>query len=147
MYYRLKDDAQSFGTNDKLRFSKKNPCDAFLFKTPHFYALELKSVASNSISFERSKEEKGVIHYHQITSLEKFSTYENCVAGFVLNFRTDNHTYFINIKDFDTMISELDKKSFNESDLLKYNPILIEQTLKKVNYKYNVGKFLQETKL
>jgi len=31
--------------------------------------------------------------------------------------------------------------------VLNMNPILIEQTLKKVNYKYNVGKFLQETRL
>ena len=47
-YYRLKDQAQSFGGCSNLRFSSKNPCDCFLFSSPYMYALELKSVGTAS---------------------------------------------------------------------------------------------------
>ena len=40
------------------------------------------------------------------------------------------------------MINSLDKKSFNEKDLSKYNPIIIENRKKKVNYTYNIEKFI-----
>ena len=111
------------------------------------YALELKSVQTNSISFERSKEDKGIIHYYQIESLKKFSNYHNVVAGFILDFRSSDNTYFIDIDNFISMINEIAKKSFNEKDLLKYSPILIEKKKLKVNYRYNVKKFLEDTKL
>ena len=46
------------------------------------------------------------------------------------------------------MIKHLDKKSFNENDLLEWcNPIKIDKKKLKVNYKYDVHKFLQDTKL
>jgi hypothetical protein len=45
------------------------------------------------------------------------------------------------------MINNLDKKSFNESDLLKFgNPIKIEKKKLKVNYRYDVEKFLLDSK-
>ena len=115
--------------------------------TSTFYAIELKSVQTSSISFERSKEDKGVIHYYQIESLKKFSNYHNVVAGFVLDFRASDNTYFIDIDSFISLTNEIDKKSFNEKDLLEYSPIIIDKQKKKVNYKYNVEKFLEDTKL
>lgn len=148
-YYRLKDSAQSFYQSNNLRFSSKNPCDAFLYKYPMFVAIELKNVASTSISFERNKTEKGVIHFHQIEALRKFASYKGIVAGFVLNFRHKDGTeicYFLHIKNFDKMIENINKKSFNEKDLLKNNPIVIENIKKRTNYTYNVSKFLQDAR-
>ena len=58
----------------------------------------------------------------------------------MLNFRHSDGTencYFIHINDFDTMINSLDKQS-----LSKYNPIIIENRKKKVNYTYNIEKFI-----
>lgn len=150
LYYRLKDSAQSFGGTSNLRFSLKNPCDCFLFKSPTLLALEMKSVATSSISFERNKDDKGVIHYHQIEGLRKFARYEDVVTGFLLNFRHKNETeacYFLHIKDFDRMVHDICKKSFNESDLQQYNPIIIESEKKKVNYKYNVSKFIADAQI
>ena len=86
-YYRLKDQAQSFGGASKLRFSLKNPSDCFLLKSTTLFALELKSVCTSYINFERTKEEKAVIHFHQIEGLRNFSRYKNIIAGFALNFR------------------------------------------------------------
>lgn len=147
-YYRPPDAAQSFGKNANLRFSAKSPCDCFMFHGGILYALELKSVGTKSISFEREKHDKGVIHKHQIDNLLKFSTYENVVSGFLLDFRLSEKTYFCMIEEFVNMINHLDKKSFNEKDLFEWcNPINIEKKKMKVNYKYNIDKFLKDTHL
>ena len=119
-----------------------------MFNGKVLYTLELKSVGTNSISFERTKEDKGVIHKHQIDNLEKFSTYENIISGLVLDFRLNDKTYFCMIEEFVNMINNLDKKSFNEKDLFECcNPIEIDKKKLKVNYRYNIDKFLCDTKL
>lgn len=111
-----------------------------------FYSLELKTFAG-SCSFERNKNEKGIIHYHQVLSLKKFASYKNVCSGFILDFRKTDNTYFLNINEWDNLINSIDKKSFNEDDLLKYtNPILIEKRKLKVNYKYDTNKFINDVK-
>ncbi len=131
-----------------LRFSAKSPCDCFMFDGEVFYTLELKSVGTKSISFERKKIDKGVIHKHQIDNLKKFSTYKNVVSGFLLDFRLSEHTYFCVIEDFIEMINHLEKKSFNESDLKEWcNLIEIDKRKLRTNYRYNVELFLRETRL
>lgn len=133
--------------SSKLRFSQHSPCDCMLFDGEYFYTLELKSVGTNSISFERIKDDKGVIHKYQIDSLLKFSKYKNVVSGFLLDFRLSENTYFCEINEFIELINSINKKSFNEKDLLKYcSPIIIEKKKLKVNYQYNVGKLFQEIK-
>ena len=147
-YYRPPDSAQSFGSNSNLRFSAKSPCDCFMYNGEVFYTLELKSVGTTSISFERTKEDKGVIHKHQIDKLLEFSTYKNIVSGLLLDFRLSDKTYFCMIEEFVNMTKNLDKKSFNEKDLNEWcNPVVIEKKKLKVNYKYNVEDFLQNTHL
>ena len=42
------------------------------------------------------------------------------------------------------MVKDLNKKTFNIIDLLKYNPIKINQELKRTNYTYDVGGFLND---
>ena len=119
-----------------------------MFNGRVLYTLELKSVGTKSISFEREKTDKGVIHKHQIDNLLKFSTYDNVISGLLLDFRLSNCTYFCLIEEFMNMINHLDKKSFNEKDLFEWcNPIEIEKKKMKVNYKYNVSKFLVDTQL
>lgn len=147
-YYRPPDSAQSFGSNSNLRFSAKSPCDCFMYNGEVFYTLELKSVGTTSISFERTKEDKGVIHKHQIDKLLEFSTYKNIVSGLLLDFRLSNKTYFCMIEEFVNMTNNLDKKSFNEKDLNEWcNPIVIEKKKLKVNYRYDVEGFIQNTHL
>jgi penicillin-binding protein-related factor A (putative recombinase) len=133
----------------------KNPYDCQLFngKTRTLYCLELKSASGKSMSFERKKgdNKSANIKYHQIESLTKAAQYDGMVVGLVMNFRFEEQdtevTYFQSITDFNKMINNITKKSFNLIDLLKYNPIKIEQTKKKVNYTYNVEKFLEDTAL
>lgn len=147
-YYRPPDAAQSFNTNNpNLRFSAKSPCDYFMFDGDILYALELKSVGTKSISFEREKTDNGIIHKHQIDNLEKFSTYRNIISGFIFDFRLSDMTYFCFMNDFLNIMERLDKKSFNEADLLKWcDPITIQKRKLRVNYRYNINLFLQEVR-
>lgn len=144
--YRPPDASQSFDMSSKLRFSKKSPCDYFLYNGERLWTIELKSVAGTSISFEREKEDKGVIHFYQVENLKNFSEYKNVISGFLVDFRGSDNTYFLNIKEWDDLINSIDKKSFNETDLLKFaNPVLIDKKKLKVNYRYNVEKFLVDS--
>lgn len=141
--YRPPDASQSFNMSSKLRFSNKSPCDYFLYNGERLWTIELKSVAGTSISFEREKEDNGVIHFYQVENLKNFSEYKNIISGFLVDFRGSDNTYFLNIKEWDDLINSIDKKSFNETDLLKFaNPVLIDKKKLKVNYRYNVEKFL-----
>lgn len=144
-YYRPPDAAQSFNTNDNLRFSAKSPCDCFIFNGNFLFTLELKTVGMKSISFENDSKDHGVIHKYQIESLLGFSKYKNVISGFLLDFRLSEKTYFIFIDDFINMINNIDKKSFNEDDIYSLcNPIEIDKVKKKINWKYNIDKFLND---
>jgi recombination protein U len=153
--YRLNDNAGSFGGGSNLRFATSNICDYIMHDdiSNTMYCLELKTTKNGAFTYWRSdfedkeKKQTFMIKKNQILGLQKASKHK-IICGFLLNLRGKvNRTYFIMIDDFIDYTSTLDKKSFNEEDILQMNPMLIEQTLKKVNYKYNVGKFLQETKL
>ena len=146
--YRPPDSAQGFdvGASDKRRFSRHSPCDLMIFDGTRnlFLTLELKTF-QGSCSFERNKNEKGIIHYYQIEKLKEFANYKRVISGFVLDFRSTDHTYFLNINDWDNLISHIEKKSFNEQDLLEYaSPILIEKEKLKMNYRYDVELLLSK---
>ena len=89
-----------------------------------------------------------MIHKHQINGLQEMSKINGVVSGFLFNFRDEKNnierTYFQNIWDFFEMIEVLEKKSFNEKDLLKYSPIPIVGKKKRVNYSWDMEKFLNE---
>lgn len=116
------------------------------------YTLELKSTSGSSISFENihcsEPQPSRMIHKHQIIGLQEQSKTRHVVAGFLFNFRDEQHkierTYFQEIWDFIDMIESLDKVSFNENDLLKYPHIVIEGSRKRVNWTWNIEKFLKE---
>lgn len=146
--HRPPDSAQGFdvGSSSKLRFSRHSPCDFMIFDGTRnlFLTLELKSF-QGSCSFERNKEEKGIIHHYQIKSLKDFAKYYRVVSGLILDFRSTGNTYFLNINQWDELISHIEKKSFNEKDLLTYSsPILFEKRKLKVNYRYDVESFLDD---
>lgn len=148
---RLPDAAQSFYKSSNLRFSLKNPYDYILWcpNTLTLYALELKTVKGKSISFERTKDEHGEIHYHQIVGLQNFDRIGECVCGFVIEFRELETTVFISISEFLKLQNTIPKKSFNFKDLSTYdvNYITINQVLLKTHYRYDIDTFLKETAL
>lgn len=141
MIFRIPDAAQAFG-GGQLRFSRKNPFDYFLFDTACgvLYALELKTVAGKSISFERSTEDRGDIHLHQIHGLLEYSQYDRMICGFIIEFRSVETTVFIDIGGFLAFTEKTDKKSVSVSDIGRgeADAILIPQRKLKTNYRYNV---------
>lgn len=147
---RIPDSAQSFNRT-ALRFSIRNPFDYLMWnsKTSTLYALELKTVKGKSISFERSKEDNGEIHLHQIQGLEKLDKFSGIVAGFIIEFREVPLTIFLPISEFIRLQNETSKKSFNIKDLsdnhIDYSTI--PQTLIKTHYRYDVETFLKNTAL
>lgn len=116
-----------------------------MFDGNHFFCLELKSVAGKSISFERTKNDKGIIHYHQIEYLKSCLSYQNVIPGLLIDFRSTDNTWFLHINQWDSLITSITKKSFNESDLLSYShPLLISKKKLKVNYRYNIQRFIDD---
>ena len=154
LYERLPDPPQAFNqsADTGLRFANKNPYDNILFRDGTYYALELKSTKSTSISLpDDEKDKKKMIKPHQIKGLTRVSQVKGTVAGFVFNFRESkietNRTYFMFIEDFNKFYEERgDKKSINEKDIMKYGYVLIGFEIKKVHYKYDIDKFLTMTK-
>ena len=149
---RLNDQPQSF--EKTARFSLKNPCDYLLFdsSTKLFVPMELKSTKYRSMSFENIKEENpknALIHKHQIEGLLEFSKYNGVESGFLLNFRTDEvgmqRTYFIRIDDFINMCEKIEKKSFNEIDLLMIGKaIKLDGDKKRTRYKWCINELLDK---
>lgn len=145
-YFRIKDPAQSFSHSDITRFSPPNEFDIILYKYPVMFALELKSTISHSISFATNNNDKGKsIKYSQINALYYASQF-NIKAGFLLNFRQAQSTYWIHISDFMSFYNNTDKKSINENDLKNNNGILIPQIIKKTHYIYDLLPILNTIK-
>ena len=147
LLYRIADSAQAFGGNSTLRFSSKNPFDYILWDSAKrvLYALELKTVAGKAITFERTKEERGEIHYHQIYGLNLWDKYNGTKCGFVIEFRELEKTVFIPISEFNRLSDMIPKKSFNFNDLAEYeiNYYLIPQKKARTRYTYDIDDFLK----
>ena len=138
-YERIKDPAASFGGDSaKTRFSTHNPYDTYAYKYPNFFALELKSTKTKSLSFS-TNDNKSQIKKCQIDGLTRASEFKGTIAGFLFNFREQSETYFLNIKDFNVFVDSTDKKSINVSDVSKYGGIIIPQKLKVVKYTYDLS--------
>lgn len=139
---RLTDSATGFGQDSSaVRFSARSPYDFLLHqKDGKTFALELKSCAGNSITFSFLENSK-MVKYHQIINLEKAEKY-GIIAGFLLNFRKFEETYFWDISSFLEFTQDLTKKSFNRDDVKNNNGILIPQQKKKVKFTYDIQSLL-----
>ena len=137
-YLRLHDSAIGFDTaNSTQRFALKSPFDCMLYKLPVLYALELKSTSGKSVSYRGTSP---MIKSHQIQKLREAAC-KGIKAGFIFNFRQSNRTYFLSVGDFDGLTDHQmrTKSSISELEIINSGrAILIPQTLKKVNWKYDL---------
>jgi penicillin-binding protein-related factor A (putative recombinase) len=121
-----------------------------MYYCPTLFTLELKSADGTSMTFYRDdfvqdgKKPTFMIKKNQINGLLESSKFKGIISGFILNFRKTNNTYFWDISDFVQCTIDLTKKSINETDVISHNGYLIEQTLKRTNYKYNIEKFITD---
>lgn len=148
-FLRLHDSAIGFsGSKQAGGFAVKSPFDCMMIKAPKVYALELKSTKENTMTFEKlNQTSKGnkVIKLHQINELRKAAS-KGITAGFVLNFRKTNHTYFLSIQEFDKITYQgmTEKSSISELDVAESEALVIPQRLKKVNYSYDLSVLFKE---
>ncbi|MSS38955.1 hypothetical protein FYJ37_00970 [[Clostridium] scindens] len=152
---RLNDNASAWSGGTNTRFSSNNECDYIMSddNTRTFYGLELKSTKEKSLTYwredfeDKTKKQSFMIRKCQILGLKKWSKHLG-VFGFVINFRSfNNRTFFVSINDFLNYTSSLNKKSINIDDVLLMNPIEIENKLLRTNYRYDIDKFLMDTRL
>lgn len=148
---RLNDSPQAFSKSKLTRFTHRTPCDFLLFDGYTLYPVELKTTKYRSISFDDingDDDQNKMIHKHQIIGLTEFSKYENVKAGFFFNFRDEENDcercYFQRIEDFNDMVKKIDKKSFNELDLLTVGKaIKIQGEKKRTRYKWCLDEFFK----
>lgn len=152
--HRLKDSAQSYKKSKTTSFTWDNPCDFFLYdsKSHLLYPVECKTTKYKSMSVQLNKDDSksSMVKHHQIESLREMSKYDGIVAGFFFNFRhfdgeenAFETTYFQGIEDFDSMMENIDKKSFNELDLLTNNAIKVSGAKKRTRYLWDIDGFLK----
>lgn len=150
---RIPDPPQSFTKRSDTRFSKKNPYDFECYDSIHRiqYSLELKTTSQKYLSYHTCKEDEedeksANIQWHQILGLTSASEYDNCIAGFMFNFRLDSGEqllYFMNIKDFNKFRLSTNKKSLNIMDISLNGGIKIKGDKLRKNYRWNLDEFLE----
>lgn len=133
--YKLKD-AGGWSNASNTRFTISNMCDFIMYSKPTLYLLELKSTKGKSLPFSNIKD-------NQVKELLAASNTEGIQAGLVINLRSVNETYYLNIKDFKKYVETTERKSIS-LDYLRSEGILIEQELKKTRYRYNIKEFIKK---
>lgn len=134
--YRFKDSSNSWGSNSSVRYTPSNICDYLLYDGDYLYFFELKSCKGKSLPLNN-------VRKNQIKELDKVSKYSNVISGFIIMFNDLEECYFISINDFNEFINKNERKSMPRDYLKKYG-IKIECNKKKINYSYNIEKFLKD---
>ena len=132
-FYRFRDGTASWGGGENTRFQQSNMCDCMIFNGV-LYLLELKSHKGKSIPFS-------AIRQNQVTELSKASTYQKVIAGFIVNFRDVEKTYFATAPKVEYFIAHEERKSI-PIVWFEENGTLIPQRKLRVNYRYGVDEFL-----
>lgn len=150
---RIPDPPQSFTQREDTRFSRQNPYDYEAFDSLHriSYSLELKTSSQKYLNYhtceeDEKKKKSANIKWHQIKGLTEAAEYDNCIAGFMFNFRLDSGEqllYFMNIKDFNRYRLSTNKKSLNILDVSLNGGIKINGEKLRKNYRWNLDEFFK----
>lgn len=124
---RYKDDTAGF-------YGVSNPADYRLYKYPYTFLLELKTHKGKSVPIEK-------IRPNQIQGMYKAVEYTGIYAGFLINFRDLEETYYITVQDMVAFINSKERKSI-PVDWCRENGVKIEQQKKRVRYSYDLSSWL-----
>lgn len=137
-YLRLHDSAIGFDVaSSTQRFALQSPYDVVLCRQGRMYALELKSNQEKSMSFSGKTPR---IKERQVDELVKAEN-ANAIAGLVLNFRSQEETYFILASEFKRFMETCGKKSINIADARSIG-VLIPCKKLKVHFRYDLNTIL-----
>ena len=128
-YYveRYKDDTAGF-------YGVSNPADFRLYRYPFTFLLELKSHKGKSLPIDK-------IRPNQVQGMHKAVQHKGIYAGFLINFRDLEETYYITVQDMVTYINSTDRKSI-PVEWCRENGVRIQQSKKRVRYTYNLSEWL-----
>lgn len=128
-YYveRYKDDTAGF-------YGVSNPADFRLYRYPFTFLLELKSHKGKSLPIDK-------IRPNQIQGMYKAVQHKGIYAGFLINFRDLEETYYITVQDMVAYINSTDRKSI-PVEWCRESGVRIQQSKKRVRYTYNLSEWL-----
>lgn len=145
-FYRFKDSPASFNMNNEcgncpknknpVRFALKNICDYQLYAFPNLFQIELKSTNQKSLSF-------GNVRDNQIKELGEAAKFKGIHAGFIVNFRSVNETYYLPVDNYAYYVVNLERKSIPIDEFRK-TCIRIGQNKLQKHWRYNVSQFVEE---
>ncbi len=124
------------------RFTPANPCDLIVFSQPiqpsvwgAMYKLELKSLKGKSLPLGniKSSDEKRIKFVAKLVASEE----RGVQAGFIVNFRDTNETFFVIASKIAAFIEAAERASIPIA-WFRENGRLIKQELKRVRYKYDL---------
>ena len=124
---RYKDDTAGF-------YGVSNPADYRLYKYPYTFLLELKTHKGKSIPLDKIRDS-------QIRGMFRASQHIGIFAGFLINFRDLEETYYIPVSDVMIYISLTERKSI-PVEWCRDKGIRISQTKKRVRYSYDLRSWL-----
>ena len=146
-FTRLKD-AGGWSDATNMRFTSANPCDMIIFSQfrgdliwNSMYKLELKSCLGKSLPYANIKPKN-----HQRSALENSIRFVKVLvesekkgvwAGFIVNFRAVNKTYRVLASDVLRHLQTESRSSFPIAWFEEHGTV-IEQTLKRVHYRYDL---------
>ena len=115
-----------------IRYGVKSVCDFLLYSYPRLFLLELKSTQEKTFPIKN-------IAPHQLENMSKFNK-NNMVAGFIINFRLHNMTYFIRGDVLQYIITQQNLTRLS-IELLEEHGVLIPQEKKRTRFRYNLDYF------
>lgn len=124
---RYKDDTAGF-------YGVSNPADYRLYKYPYTFLLELKTHKGKSLPLAKIRE-------NQIKGMYKASQYKGIYAGFLINFRELEETYYIPVMAVVEFINSNVRKSI-PVEWCRENGVRIEQKKKRTRYTYDLSSWL-----
>ena len=150
--YRLKDCPTGWTRNctcdctDPTRFAPRNDYDELFYYQGTLWLLELKSHNGTAFGFSAVTEKRTGKPNHQVRGLMRASPHEGIVAGFVINFRKYDETYYIPIAVFHTLFMHARVRSINLK-LARECGVKIPQRKKIKNWGYDINDFVQRTRV
>ena len=130
-------DGGGWSNSTTTRFTSSNICDFLLFTGYRLFMLELKSLSGKSLPLQNIRE-------NQIKGLLLCGTKPNVKAGFIINFRDINETYYLPACEVEIFQTQNARKSI-PLDYVREFGVLVPQKLIKVKYRYDFS-FVKEVK-
>ncbi len=131
-YYRFRDGTAAWGDKKDTRFQQSNIADCLIYANK-LYLLELKSHKGKSLPLS-------CIRQNQLKMLENARLF-GIECGFLINFSDVGRTFYMDILDMIYFINTGARKSL-PIDYCVVKCEEIKGKLKKVNYKWDLGKWL-----